>query len=123
MANINLPIPNIQDSAEATKLFFDKYGTSPYEFNANELSSAVSFFEKRGFRGDTAKVVAVMLIRQAKADNTPVFNIIDTLESFPEIRLSALVAEILNNNRSSTSTLGYRALNISKKDVNREVDA
>ncbi len=123
MANINLPIPNIQDSAEATKLFFDKYGTSPYEFNANEVSAAVSFFEKRGFQGDTAKVVAVTLIRQAKADNTPVFKIIDTLESFPAIKLSALVAEILNNNRSSTSTLGYRALNVSKKDINREVDA
>lgn len=123
MANINLPIPDIQDSAEATKLFFNQYGISPYEFNAGELTAAVGFFEKRGFRGDTAKVVAVTLLKQSRADNVPVFKILDTLQSFPEIKLSALVAEILNNNRKATSTLGYRALNVSKKDIAREVNA
>ena len=123
MASINLPIPDIQDSAEATKLFFNQYGISPYEFNAAELSSVVSFFEKRGFKGDTAKVVGVTLIKQAKADNTPIFRILDTLEAFEDVKLSALVAEILNNSRKSTSTLGYRAISITKKDITRDVDA
>ena len=123
MASINLPLPNIQDSAEATKLFFEQYGTQPYEFTANEINSAVAFFEKKGFKQAAARSTAIALLRQARFENIPVFQLIDTLEGFDELKLSAIVAEILNNNRKSISTLGYKVVNVSKRDISRDVDA
>lgn len=123
MAKINLPFPDIQDSAEATKLFFDQYGTTPYEFTANEVNSSVAFFEKKGFKSAASKTTALALLRQARFENIPVFTLIDTLEGFDDLKLSAIVAEILNNNRKPISTLGYRVVNVSKRDVSRDVDA
>ena len=49
MATTNLPPVLKQDGAEGTKLFFDNYGQAPLEFNANDVTAAVSFFEKKGF--------------------------------------------------------------------------
>ena len=50
----NLPTPDVQDSAEATKLFFNQYGIAPLEFSANEVSAAIGFFESRGFTAEAA---------------------------------------------------------------------
>jgi hypothetical protein len=104
----NLPSQQIEDSAAGTKLYFDSYGEAPLEFNAGEVSASVLFFEKKGFDKDAALVVATTILKQAKLDNTPVFKILDTLTGFDNITLSSLVGEILNNNRTSTSTLGFR---------------
>jgi len=41
----SLPIPAKQDSAAGTKLFFDRYGQSPLEFSANEVTAAIAFFK------------------------------------------------------------------------------
>lgn len=118
----NLPIADVQDSAEATKLYFDQYGESPLEFSSNDVSSAIAFFETRGFGGDAAIATAAALLRQAKADQVPVFRIIDTLKGFDSLQLSALVANILNNNRKSISSLGYRVTNVTKIDASRNID-
>ena len=104
----NLPSFQKQDSAAGTKLFFDNYGKEPLEFNANDVSASVSFFEKKGFDSDASLIVASVILKQAKIDGTPVFKILDTLSGFDGLALSSIVGEILNNNRTATSTLGFR---------------
>lgn len=117
----NLPSVEIQDSAEATKLFFGQYGIEPLEFSANEVSAAIGFFESKGFNSETAASTASAVLKQAKLDAVPVFKLIDTLKTFNGLQLSALVSEILNNNRRSTSTLGYRQASISKTEILRNI--
>ena len=109
----NLPLQEtIEDSAAGTKLFFDNYGEIALEFSANDVNSATSFFQKRGFEKDAALVVATVILKQAKLDNVPVYKILDTLGKAKDLNLSQLVGEILNNNRSATSTLGFRTSNV-----------
>jgi hypothetical protein len=104
----NLPIKENQDSASVTKLFFDTYGQEPLEFNAVDVDATTTFFKSRGFENDAAIVVAATLLKQAKLDNVPVFEVLDSLKEFDGLALSTLVGEILNNNRVPTSTLGFR---------------
>ena len=108
MAITNLPSTPIDDSAAGTKLFFDSYGQQPLEFNANDVTASIGFFESKGFDNDAALVVSTVLLRQAKIDGTPIFKILDTLKGFDSLQLSQLVGEILNNNRLPISTLGFR---------------
>lgn len=105
----NLPAPaSSSDSGAKTKLFFDEYGQSPLEFNANDVEAAVGFFQGKGFDRDAAEITAAVLLRQAKLESMPVFKIIDQLKTMDGIKLSALVGEILNNNRPSSSSLGFK---------------
>lgn len=116
----NLPRPPIEDSASGTKLYFNTYNSRPVEFAANEVASAVSFFESKGFDKDAALTVSSVILDQAKAEGIPVNRILDTIKSFDRLSLSGLVAEILNNNRPSTSSLGYKNpdINISSQARN-----
>jgi len=104
----NLPSPNKDDSALGTRLYFNKYGTRPIELLANDVSATVGFFESKGFDADAALTTASVILDQAKADGVPVYQLLDTLKTFDQVSLSGLVAEILNNNRPSSSSLGYR---------------
>ena len=111
MATTNLPSQQVEDSAAGTKLFFNNYGQETLEFNANDVNSSVSFFEKNGFEKDAALVVSTVLLKQAKIDGTPIYKILQSLEQFDGLGLSQVVGEILNNNRTPTSTLGFRTSN------------
>jgi hypothetical protein len=108
----NLPIQNIEDSAAGTRLYFDRYGEQPLEFPATDVAATIAFFESAGFDKDAALVTAMTILRQAKLDNTPIYQLLDTLKSFQTIELSQLVGEILNNNRVPTSTLGFRVKDV-----------
>jgi len=119
----NLPPVNIQDSAEATKLFFDTYGAQPLEYLATEVDAAVSFFEGRGFANEAAVISAAILLKQAKLDAVPVFKLLDQLKAFTGTQINLLVGEILNNNRPPTSTLGFKTGNITKETQIRNVSA
>ena len=112
-----------EDSAAATKLFFDSYGKDPLQFNANEVDAAVGFFTARGFDSDAATATAVVLLKQSKIDSVPVFKLLDTLKTLTGIQLSALVGEILNNNRSPISTLGFRLVSVEKENQTRNISA
>ena len=109
MPTTNLPNKPIEDSGAATKLFFDTYGEEPLEFNAVDVDATAAFFRSRGFEDDAAIVVTAVLLKQAKLDNIPIFQVLDSLKGFNNLELSTLVGEILNNNRVPTSTLGFRA--------------
>jgi hypothetical protein len=122
MATTNLPQKQIEDSAAGTRLYFDSYGEAPLEYNATEVDACISFFQKRGFDEDAAIVISSALLRQAKIDSTPIFVLLDTLSGFDEIQLSVLVSEVMNNNRTSTSTLGYKT-EIKQTDISRNISA
>ena len=108
----NLPPQIITDQAAGTKLFFDRYGEAPMEFASNDVTMTHAFFENKGFDHDAASVVSMTILRQAKIDGTPIAQILDTLKGASAIVLSQLVGEILNNNRISTSLLGFRATDV-----------
>jgi hypothetical protein len=108
----NLPIQQLEDSAAGTKLYFDTYGEQPLEFPANDVAVTIAFFKSAGFAEDAALVTAMTVLRQAKLDEIPVYQILDTLKKFESIELGQLVGEILNNNRVSTSTLGFRVKDV-----------
>ena len=102
------PIESGTDSAAKTKLFFDEYGQAPLEFSANDVEAAIGFFMTNGFDRDAAEITAAVVLRQAKLATIPVLQLIDQLKTLDGVKLSAMVAEILNNNRPSSSSLGYR---------------
>ena len=120
----NLPAPTLStDSGAKTKLFFDEYGQSPLEFNANDVEAAVGFFQSKGFDRDAAEITAAVLLRQAKLESMPVFKIIDQLKGLEGLELSALVGEILNNNRPSSSSLGFKMANSDDTFKTRNIGA
>lgn len=119
----NLPLPEITDSAEITKVFFDTYGIPDIEFNAVDVDTSVSFFTSRGFSQDAALITASVILKQAKVDEIPIRQLLDTLKTFEGIQLSALVAEILNNNRTPISTLGYRQRSAKPDQISRNIAA
>jgi len=113
----NLPQQIKQDSGERTKLFFDTYGKEPLSYKVPDIDAAINFFRKKGFSDPAANLSAVVLLKQAKLENIPINQILDTLTGFDNLQVSALVGEIMNNHRPSTSTLGYRQ---SVPDVSKE---
>lgn len=117
MAATNLPAEVIEDSAAATKLYFDKYGEQALEFPANEVTLAVSFFERAGFDTDAANTVAAVLLRQAKIDGEAIGKILDTLGNYPTGAISQIVGEVLNNNRVPTSILGFRTTDVKPNQI------
>jgi len=119
----NLPPITKKDSGAATKLFFDRYGQNPLEFTANEIEASIAFFQSRGFDRDASIVVSVSLLKQAKSDRTPIFQVLDTLKTLTGIQLSALVGEILNNDRPPTSTLGYKIPTDNQPNITRNIAA
>ncbi len=117
MTSTNLPAETVEDSAAATKLYFERYGEQPLEFAANDVTLAVSFFERAGFDSDAATTVAMVILRQAKIDGEPVAQILDTMASFSTVTLSQLVGEVLNNNRVPTSILGFRTTDVKPNQI------
>ena len=107
MINSSLPTP-IQTNDKRVTTFFDKYFTGKLEFASNEVDAVIAFFEKRGFEKSAAISTGSILLQQAKLDGIKVFVLLDTLKGFDEAKLSAVVAEVLNYNRLSTSVLGFK---------------
>ena len=119
----NLPNPDIADSAESTKLFFDSYGIAPLEFRAVDVDSTITFFKSRGFGDDAALSTAAVILKQAKLDSINVNKLLDTLTGFDDLQISSLIGEIMNNNRIATSTLGYRSEPKKSDSISRNVSA
>lgn len=105
----NLPLsPAITDSADDAKRFFNNYYQQRVAVSSSSLDAAIIFFKSRGFSDSAAQSVGGVLISQAKIDGINVFKLIETLKGLTEIQLSAIVREILNQNRIRISTLGER---------------
>jgi hypothetical protein len=105
--NSNLP-NSASTSTSDTREFFDKFFTNRISFPANEIDATVGFFMKRGFDTESARSTSIVLLNQAKLDNVPVFQLLDTLKTLTDVQLSQVVAQVLNAYREKTSLLGYR---------------
>jgi hypothetical protein len=119
----NLPATTNEDSASATKLFFDEYGMAPLEFAASDVEAAIGFFMGNGFDRDAAEITAAVVLRQAKLETMPVFKLLDSLKKLDGLKLSALVGEILNNNRPSSSALGFKMADANDSFKTRNIAA
>ena len=86
---------------------FDQYFTASQNFPSNEVDAVVGFFENRGFEKVAAVSTATTLLSQARLDNVKVFELLDTLKGLEAVQLSAVVAQVINYNRPSTSTIGF----------------
>ena len=108
MPNIysNLPLKSTENQ-NATVLAFDTYYTKPLELDNNMFEAMKAFFTSRGFEVSAAESVVVVIIKQAKKDGYNPMEILDTLKGLNNVEISALVSEIVNNNRIKTSFLGY----------------
>ena len=87
---------------------FDQYFTNSQNFPSNEVDAVVGFFENRGFEKLAAVSTATTLLSQAGLDGVKVFELLDTLKGLESVQLSAVVAQVINYNRPSTSTIGFR---------------
>lgn len=122
MSSITDPsINKLPDSAAEVKEFFDKYFSKKISLTSNQVDSVVGFFKKRGFDTNSAIAVATVLLQQAKIDNVNIFQVVDTLQGLNEVQLSALVATILNTNRSRTSSIGYKIENTAVTSERRNI--
>jgi hypothetical protein len=106
--NSNLPQKAEASSTAEIKQFFDKFYINQVTFPSNDIDATVGFFQRRGFDIASARTVAIILLNQARADNIPVFSLLDTLKAVPTMQLSSVVAQILNAYREKTSLIGYR---------------
>ncbi len=95
------------DSATEVKSFFDRYFSKSISITSNEVDSVLGFFKKRKFEESAAIAITTVLLQQAKSENKNIFELLDSLKGLDEVKLSQLVAAILNNNRSKVSALGY----------------
>jgi hypothetical protein len=102
-------LPSVPQTSEGeVRTFFDGYFTDTISFPAADIDAVVGFFEKRGFDTTASNSTAIVLLQQARLDNVNVFELVDTLKGATDVQLSAVVTEILNYNRQSSSALGYR---------------
>jgi hypothetical protein len=97
-----------ETTKELTRQFFDNYYNQQIPYKASEVDAAIGYFLKRGFDKVAAVNTASILLQQASIDGLTVFQLIDTLKGINDVQLSNVVAQILNLNRSKTSTVGYR---------------
>ena len=88
--------------------FFDTYFDKKLSFPSNQVDAVIGFFTKRGFDNEAAVSVGSVLLQQAKIDSVNVFQLLDTLKGLDSVQLSSIVTEVLNYNRSKTSTLGFK---------------
>ena len=108
----NLPQPEVSDSSQEVRTFFDKYFRHQITFPSNQIDAVVGFFMKRGFDDESARSTGIVLLNQARLDNVNVFKLLDTLKTVSDAQLSAVVTEVLNAYREKTSILGYKILTI-----------
>lgn len=96
------------DSADKTKLLFNNYNKKQLSYPSAEVDAVVGFFEKRGFEKTAAFSVASVILEKAKQDGVRVFSLLETLEYLDKVKLSNLILNVLNSNRSSVSKIGYK---------------
>ena len=104
----NLPQSSKQDSATRTLLYFNEYGEENLEFRAEDVDATIGFLKNKGFGEQASIVTGIILLKQAKKDNIPVYTLLDSLEGLESLQLSTLVSNVLNENRYPTSALGFR---------------
>lgn len=116
----NLPTVNTNAVLD-TKQFFDKFFVHEVSFPANEIDASVGFFLKRGFDTESSRSISIVLLNQARLDNVNAFELLDTLKSVTDVKLSQIIAQILNAYREKISLLGYRIAPVADSYESRNI--
>jgi hypothetical protein len=107
-ANSSLPSEKKTDRANDTGKLLNRYYNQEIYYTPSEVDAVIGYFQKRGFDQVAAVNTAALILQQAGIDKIPVFELIDTLKGINDVQLSNVIAQILNLNRSSCSTIGYK---------------
>tara|TARA_R100001015_G_C4542173_1_gene105921 strand:+ start:329 stop:736 length:408 start_codon:yes stop_codon:yes gene_type:complete len=118
----NLAVGKTSDS-KAIVQFLEGLTDERVEFSASEYDAVVGFFENKEYTRESAQSIGYILLKQAKTDNVPIFQVLDSLGKATPVVLSQLVAEILNANRYKTSVLGYKQSRDTADHINRNIKA
>ena len=86
----DLPINN-STSYNQMVAFFDNRFQQKLEFAADDYNAVVAFFEKRDFGSVSAKVLAQVILSEAKKEKIPVFKILDSFAKYNKIQLSNII--------------------------------
>lgn len=104
----SLPNSSKKDNANDTSKLLNRYYNQEIYYTPSEVDAVVGYFQKRGFDQIAAVNTAALILQQSGIDKIPVFELIDTLKGISDVQISNIIAQILNLNRSSCSTIGYR---------------
>ena len=118
---INLPRTASTDSADQVKSFFDRYFQHQVTFPSNQIDAVLGYFLKRGFQEDAAKSTSIVLLNQARIENIPVFQLLDTLKGLTDAQLSQVVTEVLNIYREKSSVLGFKIIQTDETIESRNI--
>jgi hypothetical protein len=121
MMYTNLPINKPASSSDATLKNFNNYNTTPLQLNNNVLIAMMGILETRGWLTETAENISIAILTQAKKDGYNAMAILESIKGLGQTDLNALVAEILNNNRYKTSSLGVIQTVIPVDNVKRNI--
>ena len=119
---LNLPRVTVSnDSADQVKSFFDRYFQHQVTFPSNQIDAVLGYFLKRGFQEEAAKSTSIVLLNQARIDNIPVFQLVDTLKGLTDTQLSQVVTEVLNIYREKSSALGFKIIQTEETVESRNI--
>ena len=107
MALTNLPAAPVTKTTTAQVIqFIDAYSTTPVNLNINDVTALEQFFTSKGFELSAAQNVAYQILVAAKATTYNVQEIIDSLRPYDKIALNDFLINLINYNRSKSSSLG-----------------
>lgn len=118
---INLPRTAATDSSDQVKSFFDRYFQHQVTFPSNQIDAVLGYFLKRGFQEESAKSTSIVLLNQARIENIPVFQLLDTLKGLTDAQLSQVVTEVLNIYREKSSVLGFKIIQTDETIESRNI--
>lgn len=107
-ATSSIPTEKKVDKANDTSKLLNRYYNQEIYYTPAEVDAVIGYFQKRGFDQVAAVNTAAIILQQAGVDKIPAFELLDTLKGINDVQLSNVIAQILNLNRSSCSTIGYK---------------
>ena len=108
VATSSIPTEKKVDKANDTSKLLNRYYNQEIYYTPAEVDAVIGYFQKRGFDQVAAVNTAAIILQQAGVDKIPAFELLDTLKGINDVQLSNVIAQILNLNRSSCSTIGYK---------------
>jgi len=121
MMYTNIPPNTTASSSDKTVNNFNNYYARPLQLDNNVLIAMTGLLETRGWSKDSAEQISIAILTQAKKDGYNAMAILESIKGLGQTDLSALVAEILNNNRYKTSNLGVIQTVIPVDNVKRNI--
>jgi len=102
----NIPSDRSSSSSDKTLKTFNQQSSFVTQLDPAVLTMMTGFLESRNFSQETAEIISIAILKQAKQDGYNPMQILETIKGIGQTELSGIVAEILNYNRFKTSSLG-----------------